>query len=544
MRSSEFIVERRDAMFRDEITEAFDYPYKLKWEKSSYGDIDASATLDDGNYLNISFNRDENQDGKLVWNVEFDRNYSQAVTGEGDAQRVFATVLSAIQIFIKKYKPLKLAFGASKVDDQGQNSQSRARLYDSLVQRYARAWGYRVFRADTGNLVVYEFSRIQKPKAVGEDYNNRFAKEGVAEGVKLGRQRTNEKINPEILSRKFRKQKDLGWYRLEAQGDALGRAVTDPPTLKVVAKLVDKSKPENQWIEIGDAEFFEAPKEGPYAINNTGDGGLIPEVSVHPEYQRKGIATEIYKFIRELGNDIVRPPSGSQSDDAVGLWGSFQKQGVAEAEVATKNSNEIWRQLRAAGYHHVGSGADATVFAKDDSHVIKILMPEDAGSKAEQVFRKFYEFSISHQNLPCVPRFNEVNTIDINGKDYTQIEMERLSPIEKGSFLQGMVWLLSDYAIENKPWSTVERELTDGHPWYFFNPNYSGTFARTWQSLLENPASEKTYSMYKQLYAVMQLLYTTGTINQFGWDLHTANVMQRTNGQPVIIDPWFSEGTS
>jgi hypothetical protein len=170
---------------KDEITEAFDYPYKLKWEKSSYGEVDASATLDDGNDLNIFFNQDENQDGELVWNVEFDRNYSQAVTGEGDAQRVFATVLSAIQIFIKKYKPLKLAFGASKQVDRGQNSQSRARLYDSLVQRYARAWGYRVFRADTGNLVVYEFSRIQKPKAVGEDYNNRFAKQGVAEGTKL-----------------------------------------------------------------------------------------------------------------------------------------------------------------------------------------------------------------------------------------------------------------------------------------------------------------------------------------------------------------------
>jgi len=167
---------------KDEITEAFDYPYKLKWEKSNHGDVDASATLDDGNYLNIMFNRDENEDGELVWNVEFDRNYSQAVTGEGDAQRVFATVLSAIQTFIKKYKPLKLTFAASKEVDQGQNSQSRARLYDSLVQRYARAWGYKAFRADTGNLVVYEFSRIQKLKAVGEDYTGQFAKEGVAEG--------------------------------------------------------------------------------------------------------------------------------------------------------------------------------------------------------------------------------------------------------------------------------------------------------------------------------------------------------------------------
>ena len=220
------------------------------------------------------------------------------------------------------------------------------------------------------------------------------------------------------------------------------------------------------------------------------------------------------------------------------------KDNLDEAEVATKNSNEIWRQLKAAGYHHVGSGADATVFAKDDSHVIKILMPEDAGSKAEQVFRKFYEFSMAHQDLPCVPRFNEVNTIDINGKDYTQIEMEKLSPIQEDSFIEGLIWFLSDYTSSSESWETIERELAEPNTWEIYSLKYANTFAKVWQSLLENPASKKTYAMYKQLYTVMQILYNTGRINKFGWDLHTANVMQRQNGQPVIIDPWFSEGTS
>ena len=217
---------------------------------------------------------------------------------------------------------------------------------------------------------------------------------------------------------------------------------------------------------------------------------------------------------------------------------------IAEAETDTPNAKEISNQLRAAGYHHVGSGADATVFAKDDSHVIKILMPEDAGSNAEQVFRRFYEFSIAHQDLACVPRFNEVNTIDINGKDYTQIEMEKLSPIQTDSFVEGLIWLLSDYTSTLTPWETIDRELAEPKTWEIYSPKYANTFARTWQSLLENPASKKTYTMYKQLYAVMQILYNTGRINKFGWDLHTANVMQRQNGQPVIIDPWFSEGTS
>ena len=215
-----------------------------------------------------------------------------------------------------------------------------------------------------------------------------------------------------------------------------------------------------------------------------------------------------------------------------------------EAEVGTTNAKTIANQLTAAGYSKVGSGADATVWAKDNSHVIKILMPEDLGTKAEQVFRKFYEFAMSHQDLACIPRFNEVNTVDINGKDYTQIEMERLAPIEKDSFVEGLIWFLSDYINTNTPWATVESELANPETWEIYSPNFANAFAKTWQSLTQNPASKKTYTMYRMLYNVMKLLYNTGTINKFGWDLHTANVMQRKNGQPVIIDPWFSEGTS
>jgi len=146
------------------ITEAFDKPYELlRWEKGDFGDVDAIARLDDGTFLSIMFNKGFSKDSKEeAWSVEFYRNNSQEVTGEGDQQRVFATVLSAIQTFIKKYTPNRITFSASKEVEQGQNAQSRARLYDSLVQRYARAWGFRAFRADTGNKVIYELSRIQK----------------------------------------------------------------------------------------------------------------------------------------------------------------------------------------------------------------------------------------------------------------------------------------------------------------------------------------------------------------------------------------------
>ena len=158
------------------VTEAFDKPYELlRWETGDFGDVDAIARLDDNTFLSIMFNKGVSKDSKEeAWSVEFYRNNSQEVTGEGDAQRVFATVLSAIQTFIKKYKPNRVIFSASKEVEDGQNSQSRARLYDSLVQRYARAWGFRAFRADTSNKVIYELNRIQQ-RPVAENLHQEFA---------------------------------------------------------------------------------------------------------------------------------------------------------------------------------------------------------------------------------------------------------------------------------------------------------------------------------------------------------------------------------
>ena len=169
------------------IDEGFDQPYPIKWEKGMHGDIDALARLPDGTNLSIMFNKQDNiKPDDKTWMVEFYRNNSQEVTGEGDAQQVFATVLAAIQQFIVKYKPLKIYFSASKLldpsinygpDDVVPNPESRAKLYDRLVQRYAKAWGYRAFRGDTHASVMYELSRIPKQKAVGEDYTGQFAAE-------------------------------------------------------------------------------------------------------------------------------------------------------------------------------------------------------------------------------------------------------------------------------------------------------------------------------------------------------------------------------
>jgi GNAT superfamily N-acetyltransferase len=179
------------------LEESFDKPYKLlRWEKGDYGDVDAIARLDDNTFLSIMFNKGFSQETKEeAWSVEFYRNNSQEVTGEGDSQRVFATVLSAIQTFIKKYTPNKIIFAANKVDDTGHDSQSRANLYDKLVQRYAKSWGFKSFRADNGNKVIYELSRIKKDVA-----------EASFDGIEI----SLEKENDEIMVTATANGKELG----------------------------------------------------------------------------------------------------------------------------------------------------------------------------------------------------------------------------------------------------------------------------------------------------------------------------------------------
>lgn len=140
------------------ITEAFNQPYPLQWEPGDNGDYDALATLGDGKYLSIMFNHE----GDNEWHVEFWRNNSVGVTGEGDAQRVFATVLSAMQQFIQKQQPKRIVFSANKDVEPGQNSESRAKLYNSLVARYARAWGYDASNQDHGHEVIYELTRLKQ----------------------------------------------------------------------------------------------------------------------------------------------------------------------------------------------------------------------------------------------------------------------------------------------------------------------------------------------------------------------------------------------
>jgi hypothetical protein len=188
------------------ITEAFDQPYPIKWEKSEHGDYDALATLGDGTYLSIMFNNE----GDDEYQIEFHRNNSQAVTGEGDAQRVFATVLSAIQQFLRVEQPWKFIFSASKEVEPGQNAQSRASLYNRLMQRYASAWGYDIYHEDHGDQITYE---LTKKKSVAENFadGKKPGRKGLAKRVGVNCKQSVSKLRKIAKNSSGEKQRMAHW---------------------------------------------------------------------------------------------------------------------------------------------------------------------------------------------------------------------------------------------------------------------------------------------------------------------------------------------
>ena len=135
------------------LNEAFNRPYRYTKHVLFKGHTVYRFVPDDKTEVDVIFKENEISDDESYWAVSFERNMRQDMTGEGDAMRIFATVIDIIKDFSKKEKPQSLVFSAEKPawrvslpHDHPKRSKemgSREKLYKRLVQRYAGRMGYK-----------------------------------------------------------------------------------------------------------------------------------------------------------------------------------------------------------------------------------------------------------------------------------------------------------------------------------------------------------------------------------------------------------------
>lgn len=120
------------------LVELFTDPYKIEWAEHNENEIDAVFVTDYDTSVTVSFDRM----GMNLWSISFDASYWDSKnnvrvktflkTGQGDAPRIFATVIAAIQDFVNKYKPKYIWFTASY------NEPSRVKLYTTMAKKFAQ----------------------------------------------------------------------------------------------------------------------------------------------------------------------------------------------------------------------------------------------------------------------------------------------------------------------------------------------------------------------------------------------------------------------
>ena len=145
----------------NELFESLNNPYPATLKKDGKQGYRSTVVLDDGGKLNINIEGDEHIDDydHIDWEISFERNGEQSMTGEGDALRIMATVFKVVNQFVKIEKPKYMNAAAHKQKGNNKLLQGRERLYKRLLTKnLGRAYKISTDTSSSGTL----FTMVRK----------------------------------------------------------------------------------------------------------------------------------------------------------------------------------------------------------------------------------------------------------------------------------------------------------------------------------------------------------------------------------------------
>lgn len=199
--------------------------------------------------------------------------------------------------------------------------------------------------------------------------------------------------------------------------------------------------------------------------------------------------------------------------------------------------------MAANGFHKLGDGIDALVYAKDEGKVVKILAPmNDDLRGAKFPIMSMYLFSRQHPNNPYIPKFYPVNgrpwkDFYIGTDRFVEIHMERLQPFTKSSAMGQMIVQMIQFASHGKTWEQFVDKFLDLNSYSTIGKNFRESLPDFFKKVMESPAHKK---MFKEIFDTATQLVALGDQRGYEIDIHIENIMLRGN-VPVITDPWVAD---
>lgn len=176
------------------------------------------------------------------------------------------------------------------------------------------------------------------------------------------------------------------------------------------------------------------------------------------------------------------------------------------------------KRLEQQGYKFLGQGSDQAAFTvpgKSDI-ILKIFGSSSIGDSRDfghDMFFEWVNFCKKHKNNPFLPKFGDIERVTIDGKRYIMMYQEKL---HEDDDISRSVTSLSNY-LENIPFSKemLEREKENA----------------------TKILSSKGVDVDSLMKTLKQLLKVSQA-NGYEFDARGNNTLVRSNGQPVIHDPW------
>ena len=199
---------------------------------------------------------------------------------------------------------------------------------------------------------------------------------------------------------------------------------------------------------------------------------------------------------------------------------------ASDLQEYSTTSSKIDKILTKKGYKKLGAGVDQTAYLEPGTgYVLKVFGTQggESFSADHKMFFAWAKYCMKNSSNPFLPKFADYESFVLDGDRYLQIRQELLKPAGR----VGLVLEIFAEAIEEDDADTLrEAEI------------YVAEFNRSYVPDLQKLKKQLGPKGLQLLFSTMLQVYLLGRRSGYNFDLHAGNFMARSDGTPVIVDPW------